>query len=151
MSISDSKCRKTMHIGTQRFTWLISNEMQFKIDTGADVSCLPETTYQQLKCSLGELKSSKKKLFGADRKGLLVIGTIEQTLTVNENSVKEILYVVKGLKEPLLGRPAIEGLNLIARVNEVSTGPGTPRVKQKKSTLTFFMVLANLKGTTKSS
>ena len=46
-----------------------------------------------------------------------MIGTIEQTLTVNENSVKEILYVVKGLKEPLLGRPAIEGLNLIARVN----------------------------------
>ena len=130
MSISDSEESKddaywhaTVHVA--------DNEMKFKTDTGADVSRLPEATYQQLKCSLGELKSSKKKLFGADRKGLLVIGTIEQTLTVNENSVKEILYVVKGLKEPLLGRPAIEGLNLIARVNEVSTGYTEGKAKEK--------------------
>ena len=60
-----------------------------------------------------------------------MVGTIEQTLTVNENSVKEILYVVKGLKEPLLGRPAIEGLNLIARVNEVSTEYTEGKAKEK--------------------
>ena len=33
----------------------------------------------------------------------------------------EDIYVVKGIKEPLLGKPAIEKLNLLARINEIQS------------------------------
>ena len=105
--------------------------LDFKIDSGADVTCLPENIYQRLKSGLGPVKKAKKKLLGADQKDLSVIGRIKETLTVNANSVRETIYIVKELKEPLLGRPAIEALNLIARVNEVSTTYNEEKAKTK--------------------
>ena len=60
-----------------------------------------------------------------------------------------MLYVVKGLKEPLLGRPAIEGLNLIARVNEVSTGYTEGKAKEKVHPNLFSWSWRNLKGSYK--
>ena len=41
--------------------------------------------------------------------------TVRDTLSLGETSVTEDTYVTKGLKEPLLGQPAIEKLNLVAK------------------------------------
>ena len=43
----------------------------------------------------------------------------------------EDIYVVKGLKEPLLGQPAIEKLNLWARINEIQSQSYEERIKPK--------------------
>ena len=44
------------------------------------------------------------------------MGTVRDTLSLGETSVTEDIYVTKGLKEPLLRQPAIEKLNLVARI-----------------------------------
>ena len=61
MSISDSEVSKddaywhaTVHVA--------DNEMQFKIDTEADVSCLPETTYQQTQVQPRGIKIFQKEI-----------------------------------------------------------------------------------------
>ena len=46
--------------------------IKFKTNTGAVVTCLPEEIYLKSKVSLGPIKISKKKLFGADQKCLSV-------------------------------------------------------------------------------
>ena len=46
--------------------------IKFKTNTGAVVTCLPEEIYFKSKVSLGPIKISKKKLFGADQKCLSV-------------------------------------------------------------------------------
>ncbi|XP_022804247.1 uncharacterized protein LOC111341527 [Stylophora pistillata] len=89
-----------------------NSEVNFKIVTGADVTVIPKQVFR--KCDLGKLHYSSKRLFGADHKGLYVIGTICDTLSLGEKSVTEDIYVIKGLKEPLLGQPAIQKLNLLA-------------------------------------
>ena len=43
----------------------------------------------------------------------------------------EDIYVVNGLKEPLLGQPAIEKLNLSARINEIRSQSYEERIKAK--------------------
>ena len=56
----------------------------------------------------------------------------------------EGIYVVKGLKEPLLGQPAIEKLNLLARINEIQSKSYEERIKAKYPQL--FHGLGELEG-----
>ena len=90
-----------------RTNLLIGNsEINFKIDTGTDVT----EVFRQ--CDLGKLHSTSERLFGADHNGLRVMGIVRDTLSLGETCVTEDIYVVKGLKEPLLGQPAIENFFL---------------------------------------
>ena len=56
----------------------------------------------------------------------------------------EDIYVVKGLKEPLLGRPAIEKLNLVARINDIQSQCSEEQIRKKYPQL--FHGLGELKG-----
>ena len=81
---------------------LIGNsEINFKIDSVADVTVIPEEVFWH--CNLRKLHSTSKRLSGADHNGLRVMGTVRDTLSLGETCVTEDIYVVKGLKEPLLG------------------------------------------------
>ena len=82
-----------------------NTELNFKIDTGADVTVIPEELVHRYR--LGQLQATSKKLFGADQKGLQVIGAIREIISLGETCVTEDIYLVSGLKESLLGRPAI--------------------------------------------
>ena len=119
-----------------------NSEVNFKIDTGADVTVIPEEVFRQ--CNLGKLHYTSKRLFGADHKGLCVIGTIRDTLSLGEKCVTEDIYVVKGLKEPLLGQPAIQKLNLLARINEIQSQSYEESIKAKYPQL--FHGLGELEG-----
>ena len=126
-----------------RTNLLIANsEIDFKIDTGLDVTVIPEEVLCQ--CNLGKLHSTSKRLFGADQNGLRVMGTVRDTLSLEETCVTEDIYVVKGLKEPLLGQPAIEKLNLLARINEIQSQSYEERIKAKYPQL--FHGLGELEG-----
>ena len=50
--------------------------VKFKIDTEAGVTVIPENIFRR--CKLGLLQCTSKKLFGADQKGLRVIGEIRE-------------------------------------------------------------------------
>ena len=70
--------------------------------------------------------------------------TVRDTLSLGETSVTEDTYVTKGLKEPLLGQPAIEKLNLLARINEIQSQSYEERIKAKYPQL--FHGLGELEG-----
>ena len=65
-------------------------------------------------------------------------------MKLEETCVTEDIYVVKGLKEPLLGRPAIEKLNLVARINDIQSQCSEEQIKKKYPRL--FHGLGELKG-----
>ncbi|XP_053388814.1 uncharacterized protein K02A2.6-like [Mercenaria mercenaria] len=112
----------------------------FKIDTGADVTVIPETVY----LSLGspKLKKTNKNLFGPGNKKLNVLGSFTETLSSqNKYSVEEI-YVVRGIDRSLLGRPAIIGLNLVKlNIDEVTSVDSIKRTHPR-----LFRELGQLDG-----
>jgi len=93
--------------------------LNWKIDTGADVSCIPAEVYTRNKHKLGHLIKSDKKLFGAGGNELRVKGVIPAQLEKKKHTVDNLVYVVQGLRNPLLGRPAIQALKLVSVVESV--------------------------------
>ena len=70
--------------------------------------------------------------------------TVRDPLSLGETSVTEDTYVTEGLKERLLGQPAIEKLNLVARINEIQSPSYEERIKATYPQL--FYGLGELEG-----
>lgn len=100
-------------------TAIRSKVINFRLDTGADVTVIPERFF--LKNS-PLIQKTTKKLYGPGHSELNVVGRVQATLTTDKTMTQQDLYVVTGLKEPLLGKPAIEALHLIERVNSIKQG-----------------------------
>lgn len=100
-----------------------NQKVRFKIDTGADVSVIPHQTYTAIMGPDGEraLAQTDKPLFGPGGGCLSVAGVTKETLKKGEHTCQEDLYVVRGLHTPLLGRPAITKLGLVARLDTIDT------------------------------
>ncbi|KAL6490042.1 hypothetical protein MHYP_G00003870 [Metynnis hypsauchen] len=105
----------------QEWTETISvngTDIQFKLDTGAAVSAVPESVFSKNK--LGHLKKAKKVLYGPGHNILDVKGCFQGVLTAKGRSCIQDVYVVAGLTRALLGLPAIETLNLVHRIDAVA-------------------------------
>ena len=93
--------------------------IRFKIDTGAEVSVIPEAFSQPfssiLKPSMRNLKGPSKQL------ELQVCGQFTCSMCLDKETTKQEVYVVKGLDLALVGLPAIEALSLITKVHTIST------------------------------
>ena len=101
--------RVTVDIGGQM--------MNCKIDTGADVTCVPSKSV-----SNRTLQNSDQKLFGPGRNLLKVRGMYTADISAKGEILKsEKVYVVEDLEEPLLSRPVVTGLKLIQRVDSISS------------------------------
>ena len=90
---------------------------EFKIDTGADVTVVPEKEYE--KSQDGPLIPPDRTLCGPGQHTLKVCGKFEGRLRNGNTEIREQIYMVQGLHRPLLGRPAIESLNLVVQVQPV--------------------------------
>ena len=93
---------------------LHGNSIEFCIDTGAEVTVVSKQTYEQIGCP--PLLSPDRTLRGPDNHDLPVTGQFRATLRRGSRQTQEKVYVVETLNKPLLGRPAIEGLGLLARI-----------------------------------
>ncbi|KAK3107078.1 hypothetical protein FSP39_006562 [Pinctada imbricata] len=93
--------------------------VRFKIDTGADVTVIPEEISRKVK---GSEHKPDRILYGPTNKNLIVAKMIKVAVQYNDKTSDQEIYVVKNLKTALLGRPAIEALNLLMRVENVNTG-----------------------------
>ena len=91
--------------------------VKFKVDTRADVSVVPEATFQELQGVT--LKPVSKSLTAPSRQSLHVCGQFTGHCTYGAREAEEEIFVVQGLQTALMGRPAIEALNLVSRINTV--------------------------------
>ena len=101
---------------------LNQNKLKFKLDSGADVSVIPLSLFARLaeKESL-KLEPTDKILLGPCNYKIKCSGKFVGKLSANSQSLQEEFYVVEGLQTPLLGRMASFKLNLIQKVESVST------------------------------
>ena len=87
-----------------------------KIDTGADVTVVPEHVFKKTGCKRMETNA---RLSGPSQQKLKVCGMFETKITYKDMTTMQKVYIVPDLKRPLLGRPAIEALNIVSFVNAV--------------------------------
>ena len=66
------------------------------------------------------LKPASKSLTGPSRQSLHVCSQFTSHSTYGVQDVEEEIFVVRGLHRALMGRPAIEALNLVSRGNMVN-------------------------------
>ena len=93
--------------------------VRFRIDTGADVTVVPDSYFK----TTDKLQKTDKKLYGPGGSKIEVVGVHKASMETKKQNSKTMqdLYVVRGLKKPLLGRPAIQALDLLQRINAIST------------------------------
>jgi len=90
--------------------------VDFVLDTGAEVSTLTESTSDKLSMPL---ENPSKCLIGADGKSLQVKGTAMVNIKSKARSIESRIYVLKDSKRNLLGLPDLNKLNLLAVVNSL--------------------------------
>ena len=106
-----------VHGGSQSWTVLLglnSSQTEFKTDTGADVTVVPEHVYN--KSRDGPLSFSDIILRGPSKRSLQILGKFLATLKKDRSKKQEKIYVARELQKALLGRPAIESLGLLIRI-----------------------------------
>ena len=98
--------------------WIINlkvkdTDIQFKIDTGAVLSVVLEYVFKKLKNI--KLVKADKILFEPGQKQLQVLGKFKCELKAKTAKSNQELYAVKGLRNSLLGRTAIQSLGLLLK------------------------------------
>ena len=118
------------------------HESEFRIDTGADVTAIPESVYQE-HGQFPKLIKSDRALYGAGRNRLHVTGKFTAELKTHSKSTVQDVHVVTTLKTGLLGRAASVALGLVARVDTISLN-STKAVEEQFPKL--FTELGKLEG-----
>lgn len=96
--------------------------VQFKIDTGADVTVIPYSVFQEIYKHKNPptLQKPRKPLLGPGNSPLDVAGFVGMLLRKGKREMKEDVYVVRHLQKALLRRPASVTLKLVARLDNVT-------------------------------
>ena len=98
--------------------------VEFHIDTGAEVSVIPQQVYNRL--GRPPLTRADKTLKGPSNNVLPVEGRFSVVLSRGQSESKQEIYVATRLNRPLLGRPVIEALQLAQQVHGVQNVPVNP-------------------------
>ncbi|UYV65209.1 K02A2.6-like [Cordylochernes scorpioides] len=95
-------------------------KVKFKLDSQADVTCVPLCLFKKI---LGQqrLVESDINIRAAEFSELQTVGMFISTLRNGNYEIKEKIYVIRRLSEPLLSRRACELLNLARRIEVVAT------------------------------
>ncbi|XP_075724020.1 uncharacterized protein LOC142766073 [Rhipicephalus microplus] len=98
--------------------------MKFKVDTGADVTAIPTSLYNEQ--VMGNLKQAKKQLLGRGRTEIATIGLFSATLCWNGRECQEEIYVTDKLHDALLRRLAIKSLDILLEVTASTSKVSDP-------------------------
>ncbi|UYV83817.1 hypothetical protein LAZ67_X000281 [Cordylochernes scorpioides] len=95
-------------------------QVKFKLDSQADVTCVPLCLFKKI---MGQqrLVESDINIRAAEFSELQTVGMFIPTLRNGNYEIKEKIYVIRRLSEPLLSRRACELLNLTRRIEVVAT------------------------------
>nr|XP_037275468.1 uncharacterized protein LOC119168167 [Rhipicephalus microplus] len=110
--------------------------LQFKVDTGADVSVVPPSFAG---CPVDLDKPDHEQLMGPGRCRLRLLGTFPATLSWRGRSVCKTLYVVADIDFPLLGYSAVVDLGVVQFVDTVedAEAPNRPPTSDKAAASLF--------------
>ena len=97
---------------------MLDKLVEFKIDTGAGVTAITETTYLEL--NQPKLHQAQKKLCGPAKQRLQVLGFFQADLQHQQRIARVNVYVIRGLTNNLLGLPGIKSLHLLEKLCEVN-------------------------------
>lgn len=100
------------------WTTHVAVRLLFKLDTSTDVTTISEEEFKSLEEVT--IQKSTRKLYGSNRTQLKFIGQFTHTITYNNKSSSQEIFVVKGLKRNFLGLPAIMELHIAARLDTVN-------------------------------
>ncbi|UYV79296.1 hypothetical protein LAZ67_17001982 [Cordylochernes scorpioides] len=95
-------------------------QLKFKLHSQADVTCVPLCLFKKI---MGQqrLVESDINIRAAEFSELQTVGMFISTLRNGNYEIKEKIYVIRRLSEPLLSRRACELLNLARRIEVVAT------------------------------
>lgn len=89
-----------------------------------------------------QLYPARRQLHGASGNPLTVIGMVQLQMTVKGRKSSEEVYIIRTLKSPLLGKPAIENLNvlgefaaMIGKIAKANPNPEHPSLFEGLGTL----------------
>ncbi|KAL1436229.1 hypothetical protein MTO96_049857 [Rhipicephalus appendiculatus] len=85
----------------------------FKVDTGADVTAIAHDQYDSN--VMGPITPTQQPLIGPGQTAIATVGYIDATVAWRNTEIEETVSIIKGLKEALLSRPAIEALGILQR------------------------------------
>ena len=91
-----------------------------KIDTGADVTAISTALYQKLQGNSAMLPADRI-LYGPNSCKLDVVGMAKMPVSTDAHACVQKIYIITDLQQPLLGRPAIEALQLLKRPTPLKT------------------------------
>ena len=111
----------------------------FKLNTRAEVTAILDTVHRTLNTLL---EQPSKILYGLGRSPLHVLGQCRAILTYHGRSTLQQLFVIKELKNNLLGLPAITALNLAVQVD--STAPDSLNSTLTRKYPSLFQGLGNM-------
>ena len=111
-----------------------------KLDTGAEVTVINRQTLQQLPRI--QLQPTSKTLLGPAQHPLKVTGQFGTTLTKDDRTTTQTIFVVPEIKTNLLGLPAIIALQLLSRINSTTKDCTADHIQQEFPSL--FQGLGNL-------
>ncbi len=105
--------------GSSASTWMITLkikgiDIQFKVDTGAGVTAITEGTIIALQKP--KLTPASKTLCGPAQQSLEMLRCFQEQLEYQDHFTNMELFVIKDLKNNLLGLPAIMGLQLMEKL-----------------------------------
>ncbi|UYV66794.1 hypothetical protein LAZ67_4002872 [Cordylochernes scorpioides] len=112
----EGECRRRLTAEIQ----VNGKKVKFKLDSQADVTCVPLCLFKKI---MGQqrLVKSDINLRAAEFSELQTVGMFISTLRNGNYEIKEKIYVIRRLSEPLLSRRACELLNLARRIEVVAT------------------------------
>ena len=103
----------------------LSRTIRFKLDTGAEVTAISQKTYNNLPRI--PLQKPSRALLGPSQTPLRVLGQFETTIG-HKKSSPQIIFVIKGLKNNLLGLPAIISLGLVSKSDSITLNDYTSKI-----------------------
>ena len=108
-----------------------NNHLEFKIDSGDNVTAIPETKYNEIRD--GPLQQTSKILKGpiASKQLLKVRTFVTANIAREELETIETVYIIEGLQKPLVGHPAIQALGLVAWIQTIDTSSHNRSVIEK--------------------
>ncbi|UYV82899.1 K02A2.6-like [Cordylochernes scorpioides] len=113
-------------LGSRKSRWkstvrVNGTAIHFKLDSGSDVTLIPFSLYKRYFGNV-QLTPTDGQLMAAANQRLENAGTFVAKLRANTREMKETVYVVHHLEQPLLGVGACEDHQLVKRIDLVING-----------------------------